>query len=538
MSRIIGRYLLFDRIASGGMATIHLGCLIGPLGFSRTVAIKELHADQATDANIRAMFLDEARLASRISHPNVVPVLDVVEEESDRLLLVMEYVHGVSLARLIALANKSGGIPTNIAVAIMLDALRGLHAAHEIKTESGELIEIVHRDISPHNILVGVDGAARVTDFGIAKARDRLQHTVGTELKGKAAYMAPEQLSGGTIDRRLDVWAAGVTLWESLTGRSLFGGDSVALSFSRVLESKIPKPSDIKPALRPLDTCVMHAITRDINQRTQTAEAFASELRRVAVPASANEVSEFVKKTAQDTLGGFAEKLKAMEVEALRLKKERPASAPALASVHYPDQIATGMVLARTALPSQAPGPTEISSPSIGGTTARTREAPAKPTSFLFGALLAAATLISAVGIAGIIYLRLAREPKRAEQQLAWADAGSTHAGLTDAASADAGWADAAPNRAPEPDRTQVVAPPETTPATKETAPTGSDPKQEPEGPKRPPKPGQAGGGQKRPPAQPPPTTSKPSKPNCDPPYTLGPPPDFIKRPKLECLGQ
>jgi eukaryotic-like serine/threonine-protein kinase len=508
MSRIIGRYLLFDRIASGGMATIHLGCLIGPLGFSRTVAIKELHADQATDANIRAMFLDEARLASRISHPNVVPVLDVVEEESDRLLLVMEYVHGVSLARLIALANKSGGIPTNIAVAIMLDALRGLHAAHEIKTESGELIEIVHRDISPHNILVGVDGAARVTDFGIAKARDRLQHTVGTELKGKAAYMAPEQLSGGTIDRRLDVWAAGVTLWESLTGRSLFGGDSVALSFSRVLESKIPKPSDIKPALRPLDTCVMHAITRDINQRTQTAEAFASELRRVAVPASANEVSEFVKKTAQDTLGGFAEKLKAMEVEALRLKKERPASAPALASVHYPDQIATGMVLARTALPSQAPGPTEISSPSIGGTTARTREPPARPTSLLFGALLAAA------------------------------DAGLTHAGLTDAASADAGWADAAPNRAPEPDRTQVVAPPETTPATKETAPTGSDPKQEPEGPKRPPKPGQAGGGQKRPPAQPPPTTSKPSKPNCDPPYTLGPPPDFIKRPKLECLGQ
>src|SRR5262245_60206940 len=174
--RIIGRYALHDAIASGGMATVHLGKLLGAVGFARTVAIKRLHAQFAKDPDFVAMFLDEARIAGRIRHPNVVPILDFVQDDGE-LLLVMEYVHGESLARLARSWRTSTGqgVPVPIALSIMSAALYGLHAAHEATDERGAPLDIVHRDVSPQNILVSHDGVARVVDFGVAKAAGRMQ---------------------------------------------------------------------------------------------------------------------------------------------------------------------------------------------------------------------------------------------------------------------------------------------------------------------------------------------------------------------------
>src|SRR5215471_9492239 len=162
--RVIGRYALFGEIAAGGMATVHFGRLVGPVGFSRTVAIKRLHAQYAKDPDFVAMFLDEARLASRVQHPNVVTM-------PSEVFLVMEYLQGESLSRLIRDARKAGElVPPGHAASIVAGMLHGLHAAHEAKSERREALNIVHRDVSPQNVLVGTDGAARVLDFGVAKA--------------------------------------------------------------------------------------------------------------------------------------------------------------------------------------------------------------------------------------------------------------------------------------------------------------------------------------------------------------------------------
>jgi eukaryotic-like serine/threonine-protein kinase len=192
MPESLDRYVLHDEIASGGMGAVHLARLRGARGFARTVAIKRLHPHVARDPDVLAMFLDEAHLAARVRHPNVVATLDVVAQ-GDEVFLVMEYVEGESLSRL----QKTPEIPLAIASAIVCDMLHGLHAAHEAVSERGEPLQIVHRDVSPQNILVGLDGATRVVDFGIAKAASRLQTTRDGVIKGKLRYMAPEQIRRG-----------------------------------------------------------------------------------------------------------------------------------------------------------------------------------------------------------------------------------------------------------------------------------------------------------------------------------------------------
>src|SRR3984885_9026799 len=218
------RYVIGDEIAAGGMATVHLGRMRGGGGFARTVAIKRLHAQYAKDPDFFAMLLDEGRLAASIHHPNVVATLDVVASGDD-LFVVMEYLHGAPLNTILRDTVRRGErIPPPVAAAIVAGALRGLHAAHEARDAGGALLGVVHRDVSPQNILVGVDGTARVLDFGIAKARGRAHATATGQIKGKFAYMPPEQLHGEELDRRADVYAAGVVLWESLVGGRLFLG--------------------------------------------------------------------------------------------------------------------------------------------------------------------------------------------------------------------------------------------------------------------------------------------------------------------------
>ena len=226
---VIGRYAIHDEIAAGGMASVFLGRMRGERGFCRTVAIKRLHPQLARDPDFVSMFLDEARLAARIQHRNVVAPLDVVTVDDRELLLVMEYIHGEALSRLIGSCRRSGTrIPAAIAVGVVTGVLHGLHAAHEAKSETGRPLDIVHRDVSPQNIMVGVDGVARVLDFGIAKASLRADITQAGVAKGKLSYMSPEQIRCEPLDRRSDVFAAAVVLWEMLALMRLFQGDDKA----------------------------------------------------------------------------------------------------------------------------------------------------------------------------------------------------------------------------------------------------------------------------------------------------------------------
>jgi serine/threonine protein kinase len=311
----LGRYSLYDRIAAGGMASIHLGRLRSEFGFTRTVAIKRLHPQFAADQEFVAMFLDEARLAARVRHTNVVPILDVQAMDGE-LFLVMDYITGESLSQLFAKVHGRGEkVPPEILSAILIGALYGLHAAHEATSDAGEPLRIVHRDISPHNILVGIDGTARVADFGIAKAAGRLQETASGDVKGKLLYMAPEQLASQAVDRRADVYSAGVVAWEGLTGRRLFGGahDPVQLALL-VAMGNIAAPSTLAPEVpAALDAVVTKALSTNAELRYPTAAAFAEAIEAVIPPASSRRVGEWVANVAESALLGRAQMLEAIE---------------------------------------------------------------------------------------------------------------------------------------------------------------------------------------------------------------------------------
>jgi serine/threonine-protein kinase len=299
----LGRYELFGEIARGGMATVHFGRLHGSVGFTRTVAIKRLHAQFARETEFVSMFLDEARLAGRIHHPNVVQTLDVVVLDTE-LFLVMEYVQGESLARLAKTARQKGeNVPIAVVSAILCGALHGLHAAHEATDEQGARLDIVHRDLSPHNILVGADGVARILDFGIAKAVGRHQITSEGQIKGKLAYMAPEQLLQHKVDARSDVYAAGVVLWEMLAGRRLFDADDQGAIITSVLTGKISPPSTVSPHVpRKLDAIAMWALQRDPSLRFQSAREMALAIEACVPAASAVRVSDWVGDLAGEVL--------------------------------------------------------------------------------------------------------------------------------------------------------------------------------------------------------------------------------------------
>ena len=301
--RNIGRYVLYSEIASGGMATVHLGRLLGPGGFSRTVAIKRLHPQFAKDPEFVSMFLDEARLAGRVRHPNVASVLDVVALEGE-LFLVMEYVLGESLSHLLRNAvEHDQDVPLPIAVGIVSGALRGLHAAHEATSESGEPLSLVHRDVSPHNVLVGTDGVPRVVDFGVAKAANRAQTTREGQLKGKLSYMSPEQVRRHPIDRRTDVYAAAVVMWETVVGRRLFYGEDTAAIVNEILNGKVPPTSEYRDGVPgALEEVIQRGLARDPTKRYATARDMALALEDALAPASAAKIGDWVEATAQDTL--------------------------------------------------------------------------------------------------------------------------------------------------------------------------------------------------------------------------------------------
>jgi len=312
---VLGRYVMFDEIAAGGMATVHFGRMRGERGFARTVAIKRLLPQLAADPDFVAMFVDEAKLASRVRHPHVVAPLDIILYGERDLLLVMEYVHGETLARLIRASHlQARPIPPPIAVAIMAGALYGLDAAHEAKSDQGEQLHIVHRDVSPQNVLVGIDGVARVLDFGIAKANMRASITRERTTKGKFSYMSPEQVRQQPIDRRTDVFAAGIVLWEALTGRKLFLADDPQQVMVQIMRSPILPPSRFNPRVSSaLNAVVAKALSRPVDRRYATAWQFAEALEKAVPPATPREVGAWVNETVGEVIAARERRLAQIE---------------------------------------------------------------------------------------------------------------------------------------------------------------------------------------------------------------------------------
>ena len=313
-ARVVGRYALHGEIASGGMATVHYGRLIGQAGFSRTVAIKRMHPHYVKDPDFVSMLLDEARLVARIRHPNVVPVLDVVALDGE-LFLVMEYVLGETLSKLLRTSRKTEPKATPaMAASIMACVMEGLHAAHEAVNEDGHPLGIVHRDVSPQNILVGADGVPRVLDFGIAKATGRLQTTRDGQLKGKVPYMSPEQIMGAELDRRSDIFAAGAVLWEALAGQRLFRAENDVALYRKVLEEPIQPPSQFVKDVPPkLVSATMTALEREPSRRFQTAQQMAEALEEAVRLVTPREIGRWVDAVAADVIHRRTRQVKEVE---------------------------------------------------------------------------------------------------------------------------------------------------------------------------------------------------------------------------------
>jgi serine/threonine-protein kinase len=275
----LGKYRVVAELARGGMGVVYLALVRGPSRFSKVFVLKVLKPELAEQQSFVTMFLDEARLAARLNHPNVVQTLEVGTTDG-RPFLAMEYLEGQSLHRIVRRAQRSGTpLPLAFHLTILAATLAGLHHAHELRDYDGAGLEVVHRDVSPHNVLVTYDGQVKVVDFGIAKAADSSSETRTGVLKGKVSYMAPEQTRGDAVDRRADLFAVGVMLWEAVTGRRLWLGKSDVAVLHERLTVPVPRPSAVKPGVPPaLERLVMRAMASSPGDRHPTADAMRAEL--------------------------------------------------------------------------------------------------------------------------------------------------------------------------------------------------------------------------------------------------------------------
>jgi serine/threonine protein kinase len=323
------RYETLFRLAAGGMATVFVGTARGAMGFRQIVAIKKPHP-HLLDATFRKAFVTEARLASLLHHANVVDVRDI-EVDEDEVSLIMAYIEGASFGELLQIGSTGGPtITPAIAIRVVLDACAGLQAAHELADERGRPLHLVHRDVSPQNLLVGVDGVTRVADFGIAKFKGAgLAATSAGTLKGKVAYMAPEYLLGDAFDRRYDIFAMGVVLWEGITGRRLFRCDSEVDTIDRVMHYEAPSVASFVPELgTAFDAVINCALAKAPSDRFDTAAAFGAALeasaRSSGILAGHREVADLV----QSAVGPQLEERRGMI-------RDRLAHEPSVASVSF-----------------------------------------------------------------------------------------------------------------------------------------------------------------------------------------------------------
>ena len=277
----VGRYRILSELGRGGMSNVYLAVARGPGGVNKLVVLKALLPDLSTEPYALAMFLDEARLAAQLNHPNVVQTYEV-GTESDRHVIVMEYLEGQSLSATVRRAEQLGS-PLSLALhlRIVISVLEGLHYAHELKAYDGAPLLLVHRDISPQNVFVTYDGQVKVLDFGIAKATSSSTHTATGVVKGKIAYMAPEQIIGDQVDRRADVYSVGCMLWAAACNRKLWKDIPDVHIMRRVINGDVPTPQSVNPGCDDeLNRIVMKALANDPSQRYQTALELQQDLEQ------------------------------------------------------------------------------------------------------------------------------------------------------------------------------------------------------------------------------------------------------------------
>jgi serine/threonine-protein kinase len=282
VSNVIGKYRLIAELGHGGMADVYLAVAHGPARFNKLVVIKQIRAQFAEDPEFLSMFLDEARLAARLSHPNVVQTNEV-GDDAGRYFMAMEYLEGQPLNRITHRVAKSrgpnGGLDLGVYLRILVDVLAGLHHAHDLADYDGTPLGVVHRDVTPHNVFVTYDGQVKIVDFGIAKALSSSAETRTGVLKGKVAYMAPEQMRGERVDRRADVFSVGVMLWEASTGRRLWKGKPDVAILSEVTSGRMPPPSTVNPDVPPrLESICMRALAPDRDERYASAAELSADI--------------------------------------------------------------------------------------------------------------------------------------------------------------------------------------------------------------------------------------------------------------------
>ena len=333
----LDRYELLCPIASGGMAAVWLARLRGKRGFEKLFAIKTIRAEMGNDPNFEEMFLDEARIASGIQHPNVAQILDLGEER-ETLFIVMEWVDGDSLAKIRKLVTKRGHkLPVGVVLRLLADACAGLHAAHELHDDQGQPLEIVHRDVSPQNLLVSTTGAVKVIDFGIAKAHNRKQGETRTGVvKGKIQYMAPEQVKKGrTVDRRADVWSLGVCLYELASGKLPYDGDDDIEVINKLLSDEAPKLAEgiPEPVERVLERCLV--LDQDIRFPTAAGmqRALEGAMKELGVSTTTEDVASYVR----SELPELAQKRREIVNRAIDEVRERGVPSSATTKVQDPD---------------------------------------------------------------------------------------------------------------------------------------------------------------------------------------------------------
>ena len=270
----IGKYRRIAELGHGGMATVYLCVTQGPAGFNKLNVIKCLRADLAVDEDALKMFLEEARISARLNHPNIVQTFEV-GRDGEHPFIAMEYVDGQTLDKVLRRARAQSSdptIPLPVHLEILVQVLAGLHFAHELADFDGKPLHLVHRDVSPHNVMVTYEGHVKVLDFGIAKVADSSEETKAGVMKGKFAYMAPEQCSGGPVNRRADIYAVGVMLWQAITGHRMWQGVAATQFLAKVLAGQVPRPQDVEPNVDPaLAVICMKALAREPSDRHSTA---------------------------------------------------------------------------------------------------------------------------------------------------------------------------------------------------------------------------------------------------------------------------
>ena len=316
--KMMGRYQLLALLATGGMAEVYLAKQKGIKGFEKLVVVKRILPHLARESRFIEMFFDEARITAKLNHPNIIQTYDL-GKEGNEYFIAMEYLEGESLGYLINRAQESGQLlPETLAAGIVFELCKGLEYAHKYRDESGTHLNIVHRDISPHNIFVMFSGGVKLVDFGIAKATTREHHTIDGSLKGKLGYMSPEQCLGKTLDARSDLFSLGVVLWELLARRRLFKRGSESAMIEAILREPIPRLREMLPNIpKSLDVIVNRALQKEPDSRYFSANEMGSDikeyLREAKVAGVTKDIEAFVGKVLAERVMAKREALKEIE---------------------------------------------------------------------------------------------------------------------------------------------------------------------------------------------------------------------------------